>query len=115
MPAPVQYAVHGTARVAIVACPTICGNRLAYLSHKGDFSWAIRDFITGRILRSGKSDLTLHDIEAQVTYSERPVYRSVERKSEWTRELVNSSQREFGNSYDGVTPPSNNAGHWRML
>ena len=98
-----------------VACPTICGNRLAYLSHKGDFSWALRDFITGRILRSGKSDLTLRDIEAQVTYSERPVYRSVERKNEWTRELVTSSQREFGNSYDGVTPPSNNAGQWRTL
>jgi len=115
MQAAIQYAVHGTARVAIVACPAICGNRLAYLSQKGDCSWAIRDFITGRILRSGKSEMTLTDIEALVTYSEKPAYRSVERKNEWRRELVSSSQREFGSSYDEQTPPSDSAGNWRGL
>lgn len=101
--------------MAIVACPAICGNRLAYLSQKGEYAWALRDFIAGRILRSGKSEMTLPDIEALVTYSEKPVYRSVERKNEWTRELVTSSQREFGTAYDGKTPPSNTAGDWRAL
>lgn len=115
MQPPIQYAIHGTAHVAIVACPTICGNRLAYLSQKGDWSWALRDFITGRILRSGKSEMTLREIEALVTYSEKPVYRSVERKTEWTRELVSSSRREFGANYDGITPPSSTAGNWRSL
>jgi hypothetical protein len=112
---PISYAVHGTARVAIIAIPEICGNRLVYLSQKGEYSWAIRDFITGRILRSGDSELTLSEIEALVRYSEKPVYRSVDRRKEWTAELVASSEREFGPKYDDAKPPSTNAGKWKAL
>jgi hypothetical protein len=110
-----QYATHGTARVSIVAIPKYCGNRLVYLSEKGEFSWAIRDFITGSILRSGDSRLKLSEIEELVTYSEKPVYRSVGRSDEWTAELVATSQREFGPRYDGNTAPSGEAGRWKRL
>jgi hypothetical protein len=110
-----QYVTHGTTRVSIVAIPKYFGNRLVYLSWKGEFSWAIRDFITGAILRSGDSLLKFSDIEALITYSERPVYRSVDRKAEWTAELVASSQREFGAKYDGNTPPADQAGKWKRL
>jgi hypothetical protein len=110
-----QYATHGTARVSIVAIPKCFGNRLVYLSWKGEFSWAIRDFITGLILRSGDSPLTFSEISQLVTYSEKPVYRSVGRSIEWTTELVASSQREFGAKYDGITPPSIDTGKWKRL
>jgi hypothetical protein len=110
-----RYSTHGTAHVAVVACPTICGNRLIHLSQKNDFSWALRDYIANVILRSGKSEMTLSDIEARVTYSEKPTYRSVDRKSEWARELAASSQSHFGSKYDGVTPPLISLGTWKSI
>lgn len=112
---PINYSIHGTARVAIVACPKILHNRLALLSTKGEYSWAIRDFITGVILRSGDSELKLSEIEAMVMYSEEPPYRSVDRKTEWARELESLSRRRFDGQYDGATPPTESAGKWKRL
>lgn len=111
----IKSAAHGTARVSVVAIPQYCNNRLVFLSEKGEYSWAIRDFITGKILRSGDSTLKLSDIEACVTYSEKPVYRSVGRTTEWSSELAASSAREFGAKFDQSTPPSNTAGRWRQM
>jgi hypothetical protein len=112
---PLNDSPRGTARVSIVAMPKYFGNRLVYLSWKGEYSWAVRDFITGVILRSGDSLLKLSDLEALVTYSERPVYRSVGREAEWTAELIESSKRFFGAKYDDRTRPTNDVGRWKRL
>src|SRR5262249_3970472 len=90
-----NYVIHGTARVSDVACPKLLGNHLGLLSDKGEYSWALRDFITGVILRSGDSELTLSEIKLMVTHSEEPAYRSVGRKNEWRRELENLSRTHF--------------------
>lgn len=111
----INYVIHGTARVAVVACPKLCGKRLVLLSTKGEYSWALRDFITSVILRSGDSELTFSEIEALVTYSMEPAYRSVGRKTEWKRELENLSRNHFNSEYDGTTPPAISAGRWRKL
>src|SRR6266700_2367728 len=100
----INYAAHGTARVAIVACPHLVGNRLVLLSTKGEYSWALRDYITEGILRSGDSELTLSQIEADVSHSEKPAYRSVNRKSEWARELEQASKQHFDKRYDPRSP-----------
>jgi hypothetical protein len=113
--APINYSAHGTAKVAIVAIPTLVGNRLVYLSQKGEYSWAVRDFIFGEMLRSGDSELTLTQVEALVTCSEKGPYRSVNRTNEWRQELIGSSRREFGARYDASTPPSRNFGKWKRL
>lgn len=111
----VKYSIHGTAQVSIIACPKILNNRLALLSTKGEYSWAIRDYITGVMLRSGNSELTLSEIEAMVMYSEEPPYRSVDRKSEWSKELESLSRERFNGQYDGQTSPSMSAGKWKRL
>jgi hypothetical protein len=113
--AQINYTIHGTARVAIIACPKILGKRLGYLSTKGEYSWAIRDFITGVILRSGDSELTLSEIEAMVTDSKEPAYRSVGRVKEWKQELEDYSKDVFGPQYDPTAPPDPNAGRWKRL
>ena len=111
----INYVIHGTARVAVVACPKLCGRRLVLLSTKGEYSWALRDFIIGVILRSGDSELTLSQIEALITYSLEPAYRSVGRKTEWAQELKQLSTGHFGSQYNGSTPPDTDAGSWKKL
>ena len=100
--------------MSIVEIPKYFGARLVYLSWKGEYSWAIRDFIAGEILRSGHSSLTFSDIEAEIGESEKPVYRSVDREKEWTAELDESSKRMFGTKYD-KEKPSSMPGKWKRL
>jgi hypothetical protein len=111
----IMYAAHGTARVAVVACPKFIGNRLVQLSTKGEYSWAIRDYIKGLLLRSGDSELTLSQIEADITYSEKPTYRSVNRKIEWARELEQLSIQHFGKKYDPNRSAMTNTGVWKPM
>jgi hypothetical protein len=110
-----HYAIHGTARVAIVACPTILGSRLGVLSSKGEFSWTIRDYIGNRVLRSKHSELTFSQIERLVNYSMEPPYRSAERKKEWANELVMLSRAHFKSKYDGRSAPNDRFGKWKAL
>lgn len=110
-----HYATHGTARVAIIDCPNMLGRRLGHFTTKGEYSWALRDFITGMMLRSGFSHLTLSQIEALVASSQFPIYRSVQRKEEWTAELEQLSRIHFGNKYDAATPPNSQYGSWKRL
>lgn len=109
------HSSHGPSDVAIVACPTLIPNRLLHLSVKGEFSWALRDYIGGMMLRSGDSELTFTNLESLITYSEKPPYRSVNRTNEWREELIGSSRREFGARYDATTPPSRTAGTWKRI
>jgi hypothetical protein len=111
----IKYAAHGTARVGVVACPKLVGNRLVLFSTKGEYSWAIRDYIKGLMLRSGDSELTLSQIEADVSYSEKPTYRSVNRKAEWARELEQASSQHFGKKYDPTTPALATTGAWKPI
>jgi hypothetical protein len=110
-----NYTAHGTAKVAIIYAPDIFGERWAHLATKGEYSWALRDFITGQMLRSGDSTLTLTDIEKLVKDDRYAAYRSVERAKEWANELAVLSHAEFGPKYDPTTPPKSRFGTWKKL
>ena len=110
-----NYVSHGVAKVAIVSSPELFGKRLGHLATKGEYSWALRDFITGRILRSGDSPLTLSQIEAFVTGSQFATYRAVQRATEWAEELELLSRAQFGQEYDANTPPNGRHGAWKKL
>lgn len=110
-----NYTSHGVAKVAIVSSPELFGKRLGHLATKGEYSWALRDFITGRILRSGDSSLTLSEIEALVTGSQFAAYRAVQRANEWALELETLSRAQFGQEYDPKTPPNGRHGTWKRL
>ena len=77
----------GFHHVAIVHCPKILGNRLGHLAQDGPDSWALRDFVTLRMIRNSpspaSSSRTLAEIEAAVTYCEPPPFYSVEKVQDW--------------------------------
>ena len=86
----IDYTAHcGKHQVSIVYCPRILGNRLAHLSQDGPNSWALRDFITRRMIRNSpppnraSSHRMLGDIEAEVTWFEPPPAYRVEHRDEW--------------------------------
>ncbi len=111
----IGYVAHGTAQVAVVACPKLIGNRLVLLSTKGEYSWAIRDYIKGLMLRSGDSEMTLSEIEVDIAYSEKPTYRSVNRKGEWKRSLEQLSTQHFGKKYDPNRTALSSTGVWKPM
>jgi hypothetical protein len=118
----IDYTNHGPYGVTIIEAPKIFGNRLGCLSMRpdgrrpGQDSWALRDFITGVMLKCEDSRQSLADIEAEVIdCGGHPEYRAVTKKREWAKDLEDRSKRKFGSKYDAVTPPSNSWGKWRRL
>jgi len=91
---PIHYDYHvGHHQVSVVYCPRILGNRLAHLSQDGPTSWALRDYITGQMIRNSTSPNaatsthTLAQIEAEVIYSEPPPFHAVENVDDWATYL----------------------------
>lgn len=117
----INYSSHGGRhQVAIVLCPRILGNRLAHLSQDGPDSWALRDFLSGQMIRNSPapnhstSSCTLAQIEAEVTYSELPLFLSLSRVSEWKSHLEERTLKVFG-SPPSTEPPNPQFGYWRLM
>lgn len=112
----VKYAAHGNHRVSKVVIPKITGMRLVHLSVDGPEAWCIRDYITGRMLRSGNSEKTAGDIEAEVTdYFIPKIKRSVGRVADWKAELEKESNERFGEQVDLNSEPNPTWGRWKQL
>jgi len=116
---PVEYANRpGIHNVAVVAVPTLTGNRLVHLSVDSPPSWKIRDYIRRQILSSSDSNLSSTDIEDRATHCEERdsvLGRGVTHPVEWREYLVERSRHVFGDDYDGESPPDADAGQWRPL
>jgi hypothetical protein len=115
------YSSHGGRhQVAVVHCPRITGNRLVPLSQDGPKSWVIRDFITGKMLRNSPlpnaatSWYPLAEIEAEVTYSEEPLFLSVAKVGEWKRHLEERT-RAVLRIAPSSEPPNPRYGDWVPL
>jgi hypothetical protein len=117
---PVYSSHGGRHQVAIVHCPRIINGRLVHLSQDGPHSWAIRDFITGTMLRNSPnpnyatSSYTLAQIEAEVTYWEEPLFVPVSRISEWRRHLEERT-RVVLRKPPSTKLPDPKYGYWRPL
>ena len=69
---------HGRYLVALIALRGHPNRVYHYSKTAGEEeSWAIRDYLTGEIVRSGESTMTASEIENLVDYAEKPAYRSV--------------------------------------
>ena len=118
---PISYMNHGgNHQVAVVYCPTICGERLVHLSQDGQDSWVIRDYISHNQLRRSRSsnaNCSTHDlaqIEAAVLMSEPPPFHAFDNIADWEaylrlRTMVLLSQTQT------VTPPNPRFGTWQPL
>src|SRR5258708_2120375 len=103
MPEKLKYRRHGPVRVSVVRWDRVLGKLLGHLSIKGEDSWALRDFIANRILRSGFSDLRASEIEAELDAQLEPrLFCSVTNKEKWRRELetLSRSEKYFGDTFD---------------
>ena len=118
---PINYRAHGGVhQVSIVCCPRILGNRLAHLSQDGPSSWALRDYITGRMIRKSpppnrsSSHHELTEIEAEVTYSEPPPFYAVEHLDSWALYLRLRTSAALG-AFKDVQPPNPEFGNWEEM
>jgi hypothetical protein len=110
-----DHAYRSRQRVSLVALPQVFGNRMVHLSTQGPYTWAIRDYIGGWLLRSRRSRLTTAQLEALVTHCEPPVACPIYLKRTWKEELEARSQRHFRDSYDPTSLPLTSAGAWARL
>ena len=119
---PIHYSPHGgNHHVSVVYCPHILGNRLGHLSQDDPNSWALRDFITGRMIRNtsspnypATSNQTLAEIEAEVIYSEVPPFYAVENISEWTTYLRLRTLAVLDLPLNEA-PPNDEFGNWQPI
>jgi hypothetical protein len=118
---PIDYRAHGGIhQVSIVCCPRILGNRLAHLSQDGPSSWALRDFITRRMIRNSpppnraSSHHALAEIEAEVTYSEPPPFHAVEHLDDWALYLRLRTSAALG-AFKKLQHPNPDFGNWEEM
>ena len=114
------YRSHGGKhQVSVVHCPEILGKRLGHLSQDGPGSWALRDFITGRMIRNSplpnhaSSSCKLAQIEAAATYSELPPFYRVDHVRDWAHYLRWRTSAVLGNC--DYSDPNPNFGKWEQL
>ena len=75
---------HGRYLVALIALKGHPNRVYHYSKTAGEEeSWAIRDFLTEEMVRSGDSTMTASEIESLVEYAEKPAYRSVSLIRRW--------------------------------
>ena len=119
---PISYMSHGgNHQVAVVYCPTICGERLVHLSQDGQDSWVIRDYISHKQLRRSPApnasystyDLAL--IEAEVLRDDHPLpYHAWENIADWDAYLRLRTMVLLGQKL-AATPPNSHFGNWQPL
>ena len=101
--------------------PTICGERLVVLSvNTNTGGWAIRDFITNKILEDTPTGKSRQQIEQEVVCSEYPPFYNAEEPADhdrWELYLILRTiahHRRHDRTYD-TTPPNNAFGQWRDM
>ena len=108
---------HGACQVALIALKGHPKRVYHYSKTAGQQeSWAVRDYLTSKIVRSGDSMLTASQIENLVEYAETPAYRSVERIPQWKNDCQNASENHFGAAHvDVMAGNPATLGNWRNM
>src|SRR5262249_22492374 len=79
-------------------------------------SWAVRDYLSGQIVRAGNSTLTASQIEAMVEYAEEPAYRSVKLIPRWQSDCRTAADKHFGSAHvDTITANPLTLGTWQRM
>jgi hypothetical protein len=118
MPTNIPFESHGACSVALIALKEHPKRVYHYSKTSGqEESWALRDYLTGEILRSGDSTMTASEIEGLVDdYAEEPAYRSVKLIPRWKVDCQAASERHFGAAHvDLVTRNPPTLGNWHRM
>ena len=108
---------HGRYLVALIALKGHPNRVYHYSKTAGEEeSWAIRDFLTEEMVRSGDSTMTASEIESLVEYAEKPAYRSVSLIRRWKADGQAASERHYGAAHvDLTTRNPATVGKWRKM
>jgi len=81
-----------------------------------EHSWAMRDYLTGQIVRSGRSKMGASQVEDLVEYAEEPPACPVELVDFWKAQCQAASERHFGaGDIDFTTPNPQTLGKWKRM
>ncbi len=116
MPVVIPFRNHGKYEVALIALKGHPRRFYHYSKTAGEEeSWAVRDYLSGKMIRSGDSRLTASQIEALVEQAEPPAYRSVNHAG-WKDDCQAASVEHFGSAHVDVTSPNPpTLGKWKRL
>ena len=117
MPIPIPFENHGRYLVALIAIKGDPKRVFHYSKTAGqEESWAIRDYFTLEILRSGDSPRTASEIENLVDYAVEPAFRSVALIPRWKADCQAASERHYGAAHVDLTSRNPaTLGKWRRM
>jgi hypothetical protein len=114
----IPFENHGACSVALIALKGHPKRVYHYSKTSGqEESWAIRDYLTGEIVRSGDSTKTASEIESLVDdYAVAPAYRSVKLIPRWKADCQAASESHYGSAHvDLTTRNPSPLGNWRRM
>lgn len=113
----IPFKSRGRALVALVALRDH-PRRIYHYSKTGEeeYSWAMRDYLTGARVRSGDSTMTASQIEDLVDHAEAPPSCPVKQIDFWSRYCAQASERHFGTgNVDSTNPNPPMLGEWKGI
>ena len=116
MPVAIPFRNHGKYEVALIAFKEHPRRFYHYSKTAGEEeSWAVRDYLTAQMVRSGDSTMTASQLEALVEEAEEAAYRSVSH-IRWKDDCRAASERHFGSAnVDSTSPNPATLGKWKRL
>ena len=118
MPIHIPFSQHGACSVALIALKGHPKRVYHYSKTTGEeLSWAVRDYLTGQIVRSGDGPtFTASQIEALVEYAEAPEFKAVKLVASWKGDCQSASENHFGAAHvDTTTANPTTLGNWRRM
>ena len=104
MPVHIPFENHGRYLVALIAIKGSPKRVYHYSKTSGEEeSWAIRDYLTQEIVRSGGSSMTASEIENLVDWADAPAYRSVALIPRWKVDCQAASERHYDAAHVDLT------------
>jgi len=81
-----------------------------------EYSWAVRDYLTGWWVRSGHSKMTASQLEELIDYSGEAPACPVQRVDVWRDQCHAASVEHFGKAHvDSTTENPSTLGEWKPL
>jgi hypothetical protein len=112
----IPFAAHGRCYTALICLTGMPKRAYHYSKTIGqEESWALRDYLTGEILRFADSGKTASQVEDLVTYAAATQYRSVGVESAWKKDCQAVSEQHFGSAHVDMASRNSDLGNWRRM
>ena len=113
----IPFRIRGKCLVALIALRGHPKRVYHYSKTCGEeYSWAVRDYLTEWMVRSGRSEMTASQVEELIDHAEVPSPCPVDRIGFWKPDCRAASERHFGPAHvDLATPNPLILGAWKPM